>query len=386
MDRASITNVPHARISPHRGDPVLTLPDDDRTFLAAITGPPDVAARAPRRRRRHRRPGGGGGRRRGWGADHRRRARHRQDGGPRRGRRADPRRSAALPDRPPERASRPRWRWPGRGWPGCSTACSTASAGCLRRAPPPCAPPWRSRAPTSRSSRSPSPWPPVTCWSTPPRMPRWWSSSTICRGSTRPLGGRCRTSPAACSSSGWRSSRRGGPAPTPTPTPDRSSCSRPSTDDVANAILVDAGVTQPDGAPGAGRRRRRDPARAGRGRQPARRGSAVRAGRPPGPAADRPVRPARRRPRPRTVAAGRCWRRCSWRRRSPTATSLRILSALGELGLGVDELETAEANGIVTLDGSGLTFRHPLMRSAAYHDAPRAERRAAHRALAGDAA
>ena len=66
----------------------------------------------------------------------------------------------------------------------------------------------------------------------------------------------------------------------------------------------------------------------------------------------------------------------------PDGDLLRILSALGEFGLGVGELEAAEANGIVTLDGSGLTFRHPLMRSAAYHDAPRAQRRAAHRALA----
>ena len=43
-----------------------------------------------------------------------------------------------------------------------------------------------------------------------------------------------------------------------------------------------------------------------------------------------------------------------------------------ELGHELGELEVAEANGIVTLDGDRLAFRHPLMRSAAYHDAPRA--------------
>ena len=67
----------------------------------------------------------------------------------------------------------------------------------------------------------------------------------------------------------------------------------------------------------------------------------------------------------------------------PDGDLVRVLTALQERGLGVAELEVAEENGVVMLDGDRLTFRHPLMRSAAYHDAPRADRRAAHRALAG---
>jgi DNA-binding CsgD family transcriptional regulator/tetratricopeptide (TPR) repeat protein len=66
----------------------------------------------------------------------------------------------------------------------------------------------------------------------------------------------------------------------------------------------------------------------------------------------------------------------------PDGDLVRILNALRERHLGVAELEIAEEHGVIVLDGDRLTFRHPLMRSAAYHDAPRADRRAAHRALA----
>jgi DNA-binding CsgD family transcriptional regulator len=66
----------------------------------------------------------------------------------------------------------------------------------------------------------------------------------------------------------------------------------------------------------------------------------------------------------------------------PDGDLVRVINALRESDLGVGELETAEEAGVILLDGDRVTFRHPLMRSAAYHDAPRADRRAAHRALA----
>jgi hypothetical protein len=59
-----------------------------------------------------------------------------------------------------------------------------------------------------------------------------------------------------------------------------------------------------------------------------------------------------------------------------------VARALEALGLRAAMLEPAERAGIVTLRGAEVVFRHPLVRSAAYHGAPADERRAAHRALA----
>ena len=60
-----------------------------------------------------------------------------------------------------------------------------------------------------------------------------------------------------------------------------------------------------------------------------------------------------------------------------------LLNAARALELPADELSAAERTGLVRAEGSTLEFRHPLARSAVYGDAAPAERRAAHRALAG---
>src|SRR5580704_16155481 len=51
------------------------------------------------------------------------------------------------------------------------------------------------------------------------------------------------------------------------------------------------------------------------------------------------------------------------------------------LGLSLDDLAPAEAEGLVRL-GSHVAFRHPLVRSAIYRSAPAADRQAVHAALA----
>ena len=59
-----------------------------------------------------------------------------------------------------------------------------------------------------------------------------------------------------------------------------------------------------------------------------------------------------------------------------------VLTAARSLGIGADALTPAEQAGLVTVADGAIAFRHPLVRTAAYHDAPLARRQAAHRALA----
>ncbi|MFI0720330.1 ATP-binding protein [Streptomyces sp. NPDC021224] len=59
-----------------------------------------------------------------------------------------------------------------------------------------------------------------------------------------------------------------------------------------------------------------------------------------------------------------------------------VLRAAGELGAGVPDLPPAQEAGLVTVDGTLLRFRHPLVRAAIHQRASLPERLAAHRALA----
>ena len=60
-----------------------------------------------------------------------------------------------------------------------------------------------------------------------------------------------------------------------------------------------------------------------------------------------------------------------------------LARAAGAAGLDVAQLAPAEEAGLLSLVGGRAEFRHPLVRSAIYAEAPAAERRAAHAALAG---
>ncbi len=59
-----------------------------------------------------------------------------------------------------------------------------------------------------------------------------------------------------------------------------------------------------------------------------------------------------------------------------------IIDALDDLGIPAAALERAEEAGVVSLELGGVDFRHPLLRSAAYHGALASSRRKAHSALA----
>jgi DNA-binding CsgD family transcriptional regulator len=59
-----------------------------------------------------------------------------------------------------------------------------------------------------------------------------------------------------------------------------------------------------------------------------------------------------------------------------------LARAASALGLNIDDLVAAEAEALITVRDARVEFRHPLARSAVYGDAPAAQRRAAHRALA----
>ncbi len=65
----------------------------------------------------------------------------------------------------------------------------------------------------------------------------------------------------------------------------------------------------------------------------------------------------------------------------PTGDAVLVWRAAGRLGIGMEAAAPAEAEGLLTI-GARVTFRHPLVRSAAYLAASSEERRTAHRALA----
>jgi DNA-binding CsgD family transcriptional regulator len=65
----------------------------------------------------------------------------------------------------------------------------------------------------------------------------------------------------------------------------------------------------------------------------------------------------------------------------PIGDPALLWRAAERLGLGLDTVGPLEAAGLLTL-GAGVTFRHPLLRSAIYRAAPADQRRTAHEALA----
>ena len=65
----------------------------------------------------------------------------------------------------------------------------------------------------------------------------------------------------------------------------------------------------------------------------------------------------------------------------PSGDPALLLRGAKHLGLGIRALEPAEQNRLITI-GTQVTFRHPLIRSAAYYSAPHSRRKLVHEALA----
>ncbi|MGW3352718.1 helix-turn-helix transcriptional regulator [Nonomuraea rubra] len=62
-----------------------------------------------------------------------------------------------------------------------------------------------------------------------------------------------------------------------------------------------------------------------------------------------------------------------------------VLRAAGRMGAGRDALHELEVTGLARIEGTSVRFRHPLIRSAVHEAATPADRREAHRVLAGEA-
>ena len=66
-----------------------------------------------------------------------------------------------------------------------------------------------------------------------------------------------------------------------------------------------------------------------------------------------------------------------------TGDAALILEAARDLGVSLADLEPVEGRRLMRFAGGRLLFRHPLIRTSAYEDAPLTRRLAVHRALAG---
>ncbi len=259
--------------------------------------------------------------------------------------------------------------------------CSTAWARCRRSSA--ARSPARSRSPRPRAPTRSSPTPPRSPCSRPRRRSARCSCwSTTPTGSTTRPPPRCCSRPAAWTASGWRSCSRCARSRaarassaassscrcTASRSPRRASCCATGASRPASLMrLHTATAGNPLALLEAARHL---PEEQLRGRDPL--GDPL----PVGPAVQVAFRRRLDRLPPSTriamlvvTAAGA----------DPLA---RLADAGADLGVGVTDLEPAEADELIELRSGEVRFRHPLVRAAAYQDASAPERRAVHRALA----